>query len=268
MIVWQHCCYTSKYAVSKNFFNFNNVGILEVLNVLEFIWGLQFLKDSCNNCDNLVNFNVSGVATDWYWLNGKSDCYKPYRRLVCFHWGSVVGGSFFNAFFELPSLIIELLICHPEACCTELGHCCQNSCEFCDFLFDMIRTDTYSYINMLGYPFCNSAKTCKQLCKGSQYFIGHHSPMKHYRFLAHLFTVTAVLLMSWFIMRARLINYGFWNFFLIILVIESVLSWFINIHADAAEALQTSYLTENVLDKEDGYMYRVLEKYKIELDHL
>lgn len=99
LIVWQHCCFTSKYAISKNFFNFNNVGILEVLNVLEFIWGLQFLKDSCKIVDNLVNFNVSGVATEWYWLNGKSDCYKPYRRLVCTHWGSVVGGSFFNAFF-------------------------------------------------------------------------------------------------------------------------------------------------------------------------
>ena len=74
--------------------------------------------------------------------------------------------------------------------------------------------------------------------------------------------------MAWFILRARVVNYGFWHFFLIILVIEWVISWFINIHSDAAEAIQTSYLTEDRMEKDDGYMLKVLQKYKIELDQM
>ena len=27
LIVWQHCCFSSKYGQSKNFFNFNNMGV-------------------------------------------------------------------------------------------------------------------------------------------------------------------------------------------------------------------------------------------------
>lgn len=34
LIVWQHCAFSSKYATSKNFYNFNNVGVFEILNIL------------------------------------------------------------------------------------------------------------------------------------------------------------------------------------------------------------------------------------------
>ena len=36
---------------------------LTILTVIEFIWGLQFLKDACNILINLVNFIISGNAT-------------------------------------------------------------------------------------------------------------------------------------------------------------------------------------------------------------
>lgn len=39
---------------------------LFVLNLIEFIWGLQFLKDSCNILAYLVNFIISGLAARWY----------------------------------------------------------------------------------------------------------------------------------------------------------------------------------------------------------
>ena len=102
-------------------------------------------------------------------------------------------------------------------------------------------------MNMSGIPFCNSARVCKNLCESSNHFIGYHSPMKHYRFIAHVFCVSVVFLMSWFILKARLWNYGFWHFALIFVVIEIVLTWFINIHTDSAEGLQTSYLAEKQL---------------------
>lgn len=46
----------------------------------------------------LVYFCVSGNAVDWYW-KGKNNTFAPLMRLMCRHWGSVVGGSFLNAFF-------------------------------------------------------------------------------------------------------------------------------------------------------------------------
>lgn len=100
LIVWQHCCFSSQSAVSRNFFNFNNTGFWEVLNILEFIWAFQFLRDAFNFC-------VAGGAVDWYWLRPhKTGCFAPFHRLLCKNWGSVVGGSFLNAFFEIPTLII------------------------------------------------------------------------------------------------------------------------------------------------------------------
>lgn len=47
----------------------------------------------------LVNFCVSGVAVDWYWAGNQGHWYTPLKRLVTKNWGSVVAGSFLNAFF-------------------------------------------------------------------------------------------------------------------------------------------------------------------------
>jgi hypothetical protein len=47
LITFQHCAFSSANNTSTNFFNFANPGILAILNILEFIWGLQFLRDAC-----------------------------------------------------------------------------------------------------------------------------------------------------------------------------------------------------------------------------
>jgi hypothetical protein len=60
LTVWQHCCFTSQSSWSRNIYNFNNSGVWEILNILEFIWGAQFLRDSYNFC-------ISGNAIDYYW---------------------------------------------------------------------------------------------------------------------------------------------------------------------------------------------------------
>eukprot|EP00919_Chromeraceae_sp_WS-2016_P055313 GHVR01131432.1.p1 GENE.GHVR01131432.1~~GHVR01131432.1.p1 ORF type:complete len:258 (+),score=-12.44 GHVR01131432.1:1127-1900(+) len=226
LIVWQHCCFISKYSSNSNFWDFSNSGFFGILNILEFIWGLQFLRDAFNFC-------VSGCAVDWYW-RGRCDCYTPYQRLVCNHWGSVVGGSFLNAFFEIPTLFIELLVCHPQTCCSALGTCCYNTCSCCVCFFDLVRTDAYSYINLTGIPYCNSARQCKMLCDRSHQFIGTHSAMKHYRFAAHIFCVASVALMTYFILKYRVHNFGFWHVAIGVTMIYAIVTWFIDIHADSA----------------------------------
>lgn len=230
LTVWQHCCFVSQYATSRNFYNFaNGFNVWEIFNILEFIWGTQFIRDSFNFC-------VSGAATDYYWRNGEKNVsfLDPFKRLICNHWGSVVGGSFLNAFFEIPTLLAELLICHPTTCCSKLGVICYNSLSCFTCFFDLVRTDSYGYINMSGIPFCNASRECKKICENSKTFVGTHSPIKHYRFIAHTFLLTAVLIAAWFILRARLWVYGFWHLTLIIVVIYITITWFIDIHAHAA----------------------------------
>jgi hypothetical protein len=48
LIVFQHLAFSSRSANNNNYWDFSNPGVLGVLNILEFIWGLQFLKDACN----------------------------------------------------------------------------------------------------------------------------------------------------------------------------------------------------------------------------
>lgn len=58
--------------------------------------------------------------------------------------------------------------------------------------------------------------------------------MKHYRYAAHVFLVTAAFIAAWFILRARVWNYGFWNLALLITLIYITVTFFVGIHADAA----------------------------------
>jgi hypothetical protein len=48
LTLWQHSCFSSYYMSSGNFWKLSSSGILDVLNILEYIWGLQFLRDACN----------------------------------------------------------------------------------------------------------------------------------------------------------------------------------------------------------------------------
>ena len=48
LIIWQHSCFSSTFQNSHNFWNFSSSGFWDILNVLEYIWGLQFLRDACN----------------------------------------------------------------------------------------------------------------------------------------------------------------------------------------------------------------------------
>jgi len=99
LLIWfQNMAFQSKFAQNSNRWDYSNTGVLGIFNVLELIWGLQFLRDSCNFIFITVNFCVAGNAADWYW-KGNCSTFTSFMRLICRHWGSVVGGSFLNAFF-------------------------------------------------------------------------------------------------------------------------------------------------------------------------
>jgi hypothetical protein len=204
---------------------------------------------------------------DWYWTKN-SNCYAPYQRLLCKHWGSVVGGSFLNAFFEIPTLLVELIVCHPQTCCAKFGTICYNSCNCCTCFFDLIRTDAYSYMNLSGIPFCDSARQSKKICDRSHHFVGTHSALKHYRFVATVACVTLAMIASYFVLRFRVFNYGLWHFGFLVFWVYAIITWFVQIHADAAEGLQTSFLAEHELENDYNFMQRILPTYRKELGFL
>ena len=47
LITFQHVAFSSKSINNTNFWDFTNPGLLGVFNILEFIWGFQFLRDAC-----------------------------------------------------------------------------------------------------------------------------------------------------------------------------------------------------------------------------
>lgn len=96
--------------------------------------------------------------------------------------------------------------------------------------------------------------------------MGVHSPIKHYRFVAFAFILTSALIAAWFILRARLWTYGFWHIVLIIVVIYITIAFFIDLHASAAEGLQTSYLCEHELEPNHNLMQRLHMAYVADLD--
>ena len=78
---------------------------------------------------------------------------------MCKNWGSVVGGSFLNAFFNLFDLISDLFKCDPKGSCSKCSSCFKVCC-CCDYVFELVRTDAYAYINLSGVPYCNAARQC------------------------------------------------------------------------------------------------------------
>lgn len=79
-------------------------------------------------------------------------------------------------------------------------------------------------------------------------FIGFQSPMKHYRLITHILHVSAAFLMSWFVQRYRMEYYGIWNNAVVIITSLLIITWFVSIFSDVAEAFQTCYLLEREIE--------------------
>lgn len=66
LIVWQYVAFGTANPTYLNkgdiFRSSGHSMILQILNAIELIWGLQFLRDACTDFLNLVNFVVSGNA--------------------------------------------------------------------------------------------------------------------------------------------------------------------------------------------------------------
>ena len=71
-----------------------------------------------------------------------------------------------------------------------------------------------------------------------------------YRLCAHIFCVGLATLISYGLMKQQTGGINIFTLLLIIFLSYCVVTYFIDIHADAAEGLQTSYLLDNDLGGE------------------
>ena len=128
---------------------------------------------------------------------------------------------------------------------------CQTMYEklcCCNYLFELIRTDSYSYINLTGIAYCNAARQCEALCRYSQLIKNPHSCLRIYRSAAHIFALGLAALLSYVILDSRTNEYGnydhFWIAAAVVYVCYSMGTYFVDIHQNGAEGIMISYLTE------------------------
>jgi hypothetical protein len=110
------------------------------------------------------------------------------------------------------------------------------------YLFNLIRTDAYGYINLSGQAFCNSGRACYQNCEASGMFVGGYNVIKHYRFAATVFLVSLCYLFGHIFSNLRVVGFTWWHNVILIVISYAVVSWFVAIDADAAEGISTSFL--------------------------
>lgn len=96
--------------------------------------------------------------------------------------------------------------------------------------------------------------------------MGTYSPIKHYRFLAHVSLTTVSFIAGWMFLRHRLWNVGLWHYVLLVVVCYISLTWFVDLHSNAAEGLQTSYLAEKLLEPSHSAMQRLHPAYRLDLE--
>jgi uncharacterized membrane protein YwzB len=154
----------------------------------------------------------------------------------------VVGGSFLNAFFNLIDFLLEALRCYPDGTCPACAPCCNIFFNCGANLFDLVRTDVYSYINLTGIDYCNSARLCEHLIETSRLFVGSQSILYFYRISAYTFTIGVTLIIAYFIEKSKLGSIDLLSLLITALFAYCVLSFFVDLHGDLAEGIQISYL--------------------------
>lgn len=123
------------------------------------------------------------------------------------------------------------------------GQTYQACFGWLDGLFTLVRPDAMAYINVASLPYCNAARYCEFLCGNTRLYPGSQSVTRYYRFGAHVLLAGIVTLVSLFYRGPISITAIIFIFFLSLLLV----TYFISVHADAAEGLFITFLAEEYL---------------------
>lgn len=109
---------------------------------------------------------MGGNAINFYFHLTPSHC-GPLSRVLRFHFGSVVLGSFLTGFLGLADALFELVRPHSDGC---YGRCFTPLCGWLSSLLHLVRSDAMAYVNLSGLDYCSSARYCEELCRNSTLF--------------------------------------------------------------------------------------------------
>lgn len=113
--------------------------------------------------------------------------------------------------------------------------------ESIDSFFDLVRSDTMAYINLSGNPYCNSSRYCEYLCKEAPASRNSQSNSRSYRICSHLFLAGLVSTINILLQGKETSLF----IALVVFILSLFLStFFISLHADAAEAIQIIFLLD------------------------
>ena len=107
-------------------------------------------------------------------------------------------------------------------------------------------SDTMAYINLAGNPYCNSARYCEYLCEQSLLMDYSQSTSRAYRICAHFLIAGAIGILALYLKGTGISLYAV--AFVIAMAIF-ISTFFISIHADAAEAIQIIFLEDEEFTK-------------------
>jgi hypothetical protein len=153
----------------------------------------------------------------------------------------VVAGSFINLVFSLFDYIFDVL--RADANDSADRHSCL---QVLDNFFDLVRSDSMAFINLAGNPYCNASRYCERLCKESPIAEYSQSISRSYRICSHFLLAGIVATISFFLQGSSTSIFIVLLVFLISLFIST---FFISLHADAAEAIQIIFLLDYKLAK-------------------
>lgn len=125
-------------------------------------------------------------------------------------------------------------------------NCFNSVCSICVRMFDLVRSDSMAYINLAGNPYCNSARYCEYLCDQSLLTESSQSTSRSYRICAHFLIAGGIAIAGLYLKGTGISLY---TIGLLIVLGIFISTFFISIHADAAEAIQIIFLEDEQFNK-------------------
>lgn len=132
---------------------------------------------------------------------------------------------------------------NPDGCYT---NCFNSACGLCLKVFELVRSDSMAYINLAGNPYCNSARYCEYICDQSLLMDNSQSTSRAYRICAHFLIAAGVAILALYIKGTNISAYVIAFILALTIFVET---FFISIHADAAEAIQIIFLEDEEFHK-------------------
>ena len=149
-----------------------------------------------------------------------------------------------TGFFSLGDYLFDLIKPSNEDDEGCYASCFNFTCKACIKVFDLVRSDSMAYINAAGIPYCNSARYCEYLTDKSLLLDGSQSASRTYRICAHLAIASVVGILGLYLKGTITAS------IILFIVFASLIisTFFISIHADAAEALVILFLNNEEIE--------------------